>query len=111
MTCNCTGRCRKPPYTCSGLEEPDFLTAKQRRDHERRFLAGETNWATPFEPWAVRTWAGYMDENNLFEIADRVRANVLAATLIANDCSLTPKQKIAAIQELNKNPSPLDSHT
>jgi hypothetical protein len=52
-----------------------------------------------------------MDENNLFEIADRVRANVLAATLIANDCSLTPKQKIAAIQELNKNPPPLDSHT
>lgn len=111
MTCNCTGRCRKPPYTCSGLEEPDFLTAKQRRDHERRFLAGETNWATPFEPWAVRTWARYMDENNLFEIADRVRANVLAATRIANDPSLTPKQKIAAIEELNKNPPPLDSHT
>jgi hypothetical protein len=52
-----------------------------------------------------------MDENNLFEIADRVRANVLAATLIANDPSLTPEQKIAAIEELNKKPPPLDSHT
>jgi lipase chaperone LimK len=48
--------------------------------------------------------------HTLFAIAYRVRANVLAATKIANDPSLTQDQKIAAIQELKKNP-PLDSHT
>lgn len=107
MTCNCTGRCRKPPYTCSGLEEPDFLTAKQRREHERRFLAGETNWSAPFEPWVVRTWVQHLDEGGWYEHIDQIKANIMAVSKICNDPNLTHEEKLQLIEQVhnpNKHP-------
>lgn len=93
----CDKKCRKPPYTCSGKPEPDFLTAAQRRAHERAYRRGETNWSAPFEPWVVRTWAKRMDETGGFERADEMRERMRINIAIANDTSLTTKQKINKI--------------
>jgi hypothetical protein len=96
----CTGRCRKPPYTCSGSDEPDFLTLEQRQEHERAYQRGENSFRHPFEPWVIRSWARHLDEIGGFEIADRVRQNILSSMEIANDPNLTHAQKI---KELTKN--------
>lgn len=96
--CNeCSKTCRKPPYTCSGKLEPDYLTAAQRRAHDRAFERGETNWRTPFEPWVVRSWAKHMDETGAFERVDKMREGMRINVAIANDTSLTTKQKINKI--------------
>ena len=100
VTCNCTGRCRKPPYTCSGLPEPDLLTAVQRRVHDRAYQRGETNFQDPFEPWVVRSWSAHLDQIGGFEVADAVRQNLINACKIANDPTLTARQKI---RKLTKN--------
>ncbi len=78
MNCKeCTNQCMKPPhYTCSGKKEPDFLTAKQRKAHERAFERGETNWKFPFEPWVVRSWRKFSAENGIPERAEKVRQNL-----------------------------------
>ena len=94
---SCTKQCRKPPYTCSGKPEPDFLTAKQRAAHQRAFERGETNWSAPFEPWVVRSWAKHMDETGAFERVDRMRENMLINNEILGDPTLTTKQKIDKI--------------
>lgn len=105
-TCsNCHNLCRKPPYTCSGLPEPDFLTAKQHAAHRRAFERGETNWRTPFEPWVVRSWNKHMDETGGFVVADRVREGMRVAREILNDPNLTHKQKIKKITDRNTTPN------
>lgn len=97
--CLCSGRCRKPPYTCSGQPKPDFLTEKQRRAHDRAFLRGETNFRTPFEPWVVRSWARHLDETGGFDVADRIRKNILDAIDVANAKNLSTRQKIKRIRK------------
>ena len=92
--CMCTGRCRKPPYTCSGSAEPDFLTDRQRHEHDLAYWRGEINFQYPFEPWVVRSWARRSDENGWNEIADAVRTTLLESIEIANDSSLTNAQKV-----------------
>ena len=92
-SCMCTGRCRTPPYTCSGQPEPDFLTDQQRQDHEQAYLRGETNFQYPFEPWVLRSWARQMDENGWVGVADTVRENLKRAILMANDPNLARAQK------------------
>lgn len=104
--CMCTGRCRLPPYTCSGKDEPDFLTEAQKRAHRRAYERGETAWSSPFEPWVVRSWARFSHENGLKEHADRIRENLLAASRISNDPSLSTRQKkrkLARIHGKGKN--------
>lgn len=98
-SCMCTGRCRKPPYTCSGKTEPDFLTDAQRLEHNRAYMRGETNFRTPFEPWAVRSWSRYLDSINGFKRTDEVRSNITDAIKIANDPCLTTNQKISRIRK------------
>lgn len=101
-TCSgCDNTCRKPPYTCSGNVEPDFLTTKQRAAHQLAFERGETNWRTPFEPWVVRSWNKHMDETGGFVVADRVREGMRVAREILNDPNLTHKQKIKMITDRN----------
>ena len=94
MVCMCTGLCKKPPYTCSGAVEQDFLTPEQRLEHEIAYLRGETNFQHPFEPWVIRSWAQNLDAIGGFEIAEKVRANILASIEIANDPTLTHRQKM-----------------
>ena len=96
----CTGRCCRPPYTCSGQEEPDFLTPAQRAQHERAYRRGETNWSSPFEPWVVRSWARYLDESGAGKRADEFRQNFMEATRIANDPALSTGQKIRKIRRM-----------
>lgn len=102
MTCNCTGQCRKPPYTCSGKSEPDFLTPEQRQAHYDAYRRGETNFSEPFEPWVIRSWAKRLDEIGGFSIADRFRKNLLKNSAIVNDSSLTTKQKQQMLIKLQK---------
>lgn len=96
LTCKkCNNQCRKEPhYTCSGKKEPDFLTDKQRKAHQRAYERGETNWSAPFEPWVVRGWRKFSAENGLQEKAERVRQNLLNGTAkLANDRAKTKAKK------------------
>lgn len=93
-TCMCTGRCRKPPYTCSGASDPDFLTPEQRHEHDLAYLRGETNFRYPFEPWVIRSWAQHLDSIGGFEVAREIRKNIAASVEIANDPTLTHQQKM-----------------
>jgi hypothetical protein len=73
------------------------LTAAQRRAHKRAFERGETNWSAPFEPWVVRGWRQQADQNGWFEIVDKMREEMRINIAIANDTSLTTKQKVNKI--------------
>lgn len=37
MTCNCTGACRRPPYTCGGYVGPMPVDWIYQPDHFRKF--------------------------------------------------------------------------
>jgi hypothetical protein len=94
----CTGRCRNPPYTCSGASEPEFLTAEQRHEYDLAYLRGQTNFRYPFELYVVRSWAQHLDFIGGFEISDEIRTNILASVAIANDPTLTHQQKMRKLR-------------
>jgi hypothetical protein len=102
MTCICDGRCRKPPYTCSGQHEPDFLTAAQTNKHRLAYQQGKTNWSSPFHPWVVRSWARLLDTSGGGARADQVRQNILEGSKIANNATMSTSQKIQKLNQLSK---------
>lgn len=101
-TCMCTGQCRKPPYTCNGQPAPGYLTDRQRQQHQKFYEQGDTQFAYPFEPWVVNSWAEGLDKTGGREKAERFGKNLTDAANIANDPSLSLNEKITKIQELSK---------
>ena len=85
---NCTKNCKPSPHICdcdfmNGQQV--FLTEQDRKNHEEKYLRGETNFAYPFEPWVIETWRRHSENIGASAIAEQWRKNLQNPSGAKND--------------------------